>query len=312
MIRHSAVALVAFGVASWSLGQEKLPAVVEKYVSATRTARFSGKRSVEILRSGQRLEGEELFIQDGSRVRVQMLEGQGKIAQLFIEADGIRYAYLPKKNEVHTSPAMLNRTAIALTRRGDKGKLTLSVDPSDTIAGRKTYLVTVTNPRNFVVMKLWIDPKSGIELKHQQFDLEGNYVGGFQFTEIDLNPQIDPQMFDTTFGGAKVFTRLDILRRMAKETGFDFIVLRDRKFNLQNSKIIRAPRFGPILSHTYSGPGGQISIYQSRGPLDAPKLRRFTEGYNVYVLNRGNQSIALVGNQNNETLQEIARNLYND
>ena len=62
-----------------------------------------------------------------------------------------------------------------------------------------------------------------------------------------------------------------------------------------------------VLMQFYGSDKGRLSLYQTKAALDAATLSKFSRGQaNVYTWKQSGYTLALVGNQDKETLRRLA------
>jgi negative regulator of sigma E activity len=263
---------------------------------------------IEFRRQGQPVRYSEIVTRDGPNTRIEFPDGSLYEGQIIVETAKERRHYFPDKNEIRVLPP---RREEALHRLGrlarNHEKFMLSTVAGATIAGVKTSQVLVKDRAGNVMQRIYIEPRSGLLVKRQVFDPVGTQMGLYEFTRLRMNPRIDPLLFRLERKGAKVIRPIDTLRQVAASKGFQPAFLRPTTgYHLHFSRM-HQPDGNDVLMQFYGSDKGRLSLYQTKAGLDPEKLSKFGRGQvNVYTWKQNGYTLALVGNQDRETLRKLA------
>jgi outer membrane lipoprotein-sorting protein len=293
-----------------------LPPILQKFAHARHTSRYSGVRTVEFKRDGERVRHVEIVLKDGIRSRTEFPDDSPYAGQIIVDDGKQRMHFYPDRNEIEVEP---ERVRDASSGRGeeqggdgghDQHKLNRVVTAGGNIAGFDTQEVTVADPNGNVVQQMWIEPRSGVRLKLVLFDRVGSQAGSYEFSKINFHPTFATGDFRIDRKGAVIVSPELQARRMAEKLGLTPLVLGTGSgFVLQNARIMH-PDQKDVLAQTYMGAGGRFTFFQLRGSLDQNRLSRFAHGrLSTYSWSRGQESFALIGNLTSQQLGQIAKTL---
>ena len=282
-----------------------LPPVLRRAIAASASLRFTGRRTVTVLRNGQPDRHEEIVMRDGPRVRIEFPREGEFAGQVVVEDATQRRHLIPRTNELRVLPPRREEGLQRLRKLVRAGRV--STEPGDRIAGLPTVELIVRDASANVLQRLAIEPKSGAVLSRRVYDATGVQVGGFVFTQIDLNPgTFDTALFRIDRKGVKTTTPGDSLRRLAQRSGYEAVTLPQRTgFRLDNAKLANLAG-GKVLVQNYLGPGGRLSLYQLRAAVDPERLRR--QGgrkLNALSWSAGGITYVLLGPQDDATLARL-------
>lgn len=286
----------------------RLPNIARRAIEAHPNLRYAGKRFVEIVVGGKRVGKEEIVVYDKGQQRIEYPGDSSEAGRVIVSKGNERYTYSKKQKEVLKSAQRVEGGLRSLLARRINNRFRFETSPGVSIAGRQTTLFSVVNPRGIKLFNAWIDPDSGMILRQEIYGPNGGYVGGFQFSEIDFSPRITGETFKTEFGDRPIVTAQQILLRQARKLNMQALLLRDNRFHLESSRVLRRPD-GDVLSSVYVGGASKVSVMQVRGELDPAKFRQIVSGYNVVVNRFGDLSVAVVGSLPEDVLRQIAGNL---
>ena len=102
-----------------SMGQEagrvkspELPPELKEVFSKAKTLRFSGTRSVTVVRAGRVQTHNEYVTKDGMNLRIEFAPGSPFAGQIIVETKEERKHYFPDKNEIHENPSFGKRQLV--------------------------------------------------------------------------------------------------------------------------------------------------------------------------------------------------------
>lgn len=281
-----------------------LPPALRRALTAQATLRFTGRRTVTVLRNGQPNRHEEIVTRDGPRVRIEFPSGGPYAGQVIVENASERRHFLPKTNEIRLLPPRREEGLQRLRAMARDGRV--SVEPGERIAGHATVEATVRNQAGDLVQRLSIEPSSGALLRRRVYDLTGAEVGGFVYTRIDLNTgPLDAALFRIDRKGAHTVTPRDMLLRLARRGKFRAVGLpASTGFRLDSVRLQDASG-NPVLVQNYTGPGGRLSLYQLRATVSSDRLRRQAARWHSLSWNEGGLTFVLIGPQDEATLKRL-------
>ncbi|HMS55346.1 MAG TPA: hypothetical protein PKA27_08075 [Fimbriimonadaceae bacterium] len=291
------------------------PPILRKMMMSARTLKYSGTRVVTVKRGADRESHTELILRDGPRMRIEFPQGSPQHGQIIIEAGRDRFHFFPGLNEIHTMPSRaddgVERLGMFLRERAAALKITTSRGP--VIAELPTEAVVISDKQGNPVQRLWIHPRSGMLVKRELVDPLGTVVGAYEFQSVNLNPEIKEEDFRVRRQGAKVVAPRDILRRMAREAGLEPLTLPEgERYRLEGARVMNNER-GKILVQTYQSPTGPLSFFATKMDINLERFRRLAsrDSFRSFAWQQGGVTYALVGNETDETLKRLARQIGN-
>lgn len=280
-----------------------MPSVLQRALRASNALRFTGRRTVTVLKEGRPDTHEEIVVRDGPQIRVEFPRDGAYSGQVIVENGTERRHFNPATNEVRILPARhdegLQRLR-AIARTGG-----ISVAPGERVAGYATTEVLVRDAAGNPLQRLSIEPESGMVLRRIVYDATGLQVGGFVYTRVDLAPgNLDPALFRIERKGVQTTTPWDALRRLARKNGYAAVGLPESTgFRLDAVHMAR-PAGTPALHQVYVGPGGaRLSLIQLRGPVEVGELRK--KRLNALSWTDGGLTFVLLGPQNDAALARL-------
>lgn len=288
-----------------------VPPILRKMVQASRTLRYSGTRTVEFKRGPDRDSHVEYVVRDGARTRIEFPGSSPVSGQIIVENERERQHYFPDVNEIHIMASRREEIASRLIgmMRDLGGRAEVRVTDGDKVAGMPTSLVTIGEREGNVLQKLWVHQRTGLLLKRELFDSVGSRVGFFEFSEVNLNPDIQPSDFRILRKNAKMLTPLDLVRRFSRQSGFEPLTIRsESEVQLDEVRVIRLAQ-EPVLVQTYKSPIGPLTLFQTKGDVDRRAFERMAriEKFNSWVWTQGGKTLALIGNQSETELKRLSR-----
>jgi outer membrane lipoprotein-sorting protein len=289
--------------------QAAVPPVVRLAIRTARTLRYSGRRTVEFLSGADRKVHVEFVLKDGPRSRVWFPSDSPFAGQVIVEKGGKRTHYFPGRDAVETSTA---RGEEALARFVEMIKnarrMRITVRPGGQVAGVKTQEAAVQDPSGNVVQRLWIDPDTGMILKRELYDRVGSKVGSFEFQTINYRPVIQPGDFEIARAGARRLKMRDRLLELSKDSGMVPYALEPAGgYNLIAARVLGKNRNAATLVQTYRGPKGALTLFQTKAPIDAQRLKRLgADRYQSYTWKLDGVNFALVGDLSVAELRRVA------
>ncbi len=283
-----------------------VPPILLRAIQASDTIRFTGRRTVTVLKDGQPDRHEEIVMRDGPQLRIEFPREGSYAGQVIVEDGNERRHYIPRTNEVRVLPTRREEGLQRLRGLARNGGVT--TEGGDRIAGYATTVLVVRDAAGNPLQRLAIEPESGMVLSRQVYDATGVQVGGFTFTRVDLNPgPFAPSLFRIARKGARISTPWDRLRQLARKNGYVAVGLPESTgFRLEGASL--DPRTAPsgVLAQNYSGPGGRLSLYALRAAVDPATLRK-QGGKRLHSLSWVDEGVTyvLLGPQDDATLARL-------
>ena len=284
-----------------------IPPALDRVLRASDTLRFTGRRTVTVLKDGRPNRHEEIVVRDGPQLRVEFPSDDAYAGQVIVENGTERRHFNPGTNEVRVLPARGDEGLQRLRALARAGRV--SVAPGERVAGYATVDLLVRDAAGNPVQRLSVEPNSGMVLRRIVYDPTGVQAGEFVYTKIDLAPgNLDPALFRIERRGVKTTTPWDTLRRLAKKGGYVAVGLPESTgFRLDGVRMAR-PAGTPVLLQTYAGPGGgRLSLYELRGAVDPSSLRR--KRLHALSWTEGGLTFVLLGPQSDATLTRLRASL---
>ncbi len=289
--------------------------LMRKMFEAAGTATYSGRRVIEFKRGVERMRHEELVLKSGPRMRIEFPRGSAFEGQVIVETGAERRHYYPGRNEIHVLPARkdeaLERLRGLIARLGPQG-LSVALEGQAKVAKQDTSILSLRDGRGNRLMRLWIQPSTGVVLKRELYDEVGAVVGLFEFTEYNPSPLIRRTDFVLQREGATIVTPMDIAQRLIREHKFEPAFLpAEGGFRLDTAQLVENLPV-PVLLLLYQSPHGPISFYQVAGKVNPERLARLSgAGFKSFAWTKGTRSFVLVGSLEARQLQQLAARVQN-
>jgi hypothetical protein len=288
-----------------------VPAVLRRAFASGKRARYIGVRVVRFRRGPETTQHTEYVTRDGTNLRIEFPRESPLAGQVIVETKRERRHYFPDRNEIQVLPPRREEAFERLARlvKSSRDRLRFALGNDGVVAGKSTEQVVVSDPAGNVLQRLFIEPNTGLVLKRELFDPVGTPVGGFEFTEIDLRPRIDPGVFRIVRRGARVLTPTQILEATAKREGFRPIVLPATNGVRLEWSGVREIEGDSVLIQAYADQQGQgrLTLFQLRRIVSAERLNALARGkVNFVFWRRDGRTFVLVGNRSVEELRRLA------
>lgn len=284
---------------------EALPPALQRAIEAADGLRFSGQRTVTVLKQGRPDSHEEIVMRDGSQVRIEFPKNGAYSGQVIVENGTERRHYNPATNVVRVLPARADEGLKRLQNLARAGRVIAS--PGERIAGYATTELLVRDRAGNPLQRLSIEPDSGMVLRRVVYDQTGLKVGGFSYSKVDLNPApFDPALFRIDRKGVQTTTPSDTLRRLARRKGYAAVGLPESTgFRLDTVNEVRLEGV-MVLRQTYIGPaGGRLSLFQLHQTVNLESLRQNAKRLHALSWTDGGITYVLVGAQNDAALARL-------
>ena len=193
-----------------------LPLELKDAFERSKGLRFSGKRTVTVVRAGKIETHNEYVTKDGPNLRIEFAKDSPYAGQIIAETKDSRNHYFPDKNEIRVYPSFGKKQfegfrANFRSPRG--GALHIESANGGVVAGLKCTRYQVLDKDNNPIVQIYIDLNSGMLTKRVLYDAAGNIAGSYEFVSVTLNPNIQPGAFAIHRKGAKVIQPIDELHK---------------------------------------------------------------------------------------------------
>ncbi|MBM3265414.1 MAG: hypothetical protein FJY97_18595 [candidate division Zixibacteria bacterium] len=152
---------------------------------------------------------------------------------------------------------------------------TLTLSESDSMLGRDTFLLTLT-PRHpgRLTKKAWLDTQTGLVLHTQYCNESGTTVEEVYFTSLQINPLIDPDLFDTREWKGKSVEVNKVIAcgsyaEVQEKAGFPLAapVYLPPGFTLDRLRVLRYMG-QPLVHFMYTDGVARLSLFERVSPPD--------------------------------------------
>jgi len=304
LVCASILSVAALGAAQTKQSpQPALPDALRLMLRSMPSWKFSGTRVVEIRQGAKRIQDSEHILRDGLKSRTFFPRDSVRHGEVIVETPRERRMYDPKKNTIFVSRGLGMGTdrLNMIARRGAK----FTEEKGDRVADRDTKVVAMSDERNRVIQRVWIDSKTGVILKRELYDQVGARESYYEYKTIDFTPTFAPGDFTLSVPGAKVMTPYDVAKEQAAPLGITPVFLPRDKYPLDHARAMRSPG-GSFLHMTFATEDGVVSLFQSKGTLPTDRLKSGNRHSVVSWTANGN-SFALIGRAKTEKLERLAR-----
>lgn len=281
--------------------------ILKRIMDAQASLRFAGTRVIRVFLEGRRVELSEVVLRSGLDSRTTYPENSPRAGYIVVERRGQRLEYDPGRNEIRRGrggrdlAVQLLQQLIELVKQGHVG---VQEFPGGQVAGRPTVGILFRDRNGNVARKFWIDHRTGLVLKGEQYGRGGDYQGGFEFVRVNYEPVFNPNwlnlpevpVVDEDFG-------IDVPWRIRVPTwipeGFH-----------ETGRGLRRLRGADVVLIHFSNGKDHFSIFQSetRVNLEVPKQGP-ERVLNFESVRDGPLWAAVVGSLERETLRKILKSL---
>ncbi len=319
--RHALTALAALGLMAAALAQNprppdggrdlNLPPVLAKAFRSAFKLTYSGEREVAFRRGHERVRHVEYILKQGPRIRITFPENSPMAGQIVVENGGERQHFMPATNEIFIGPAMhddsFKKLMVFFRKEGDERPRVVTT-PGEPVAGIRTTLVALQDPKGNVFQRLWIDDRSGMILKRELYDPVGGLVGSFEFTKVNFNPDVVANDFRINRPNAVAVTARDAARRLMREAGMASAFLKEESgMRLIGSRLLRRVENARVLILTYETGRAPLSLVQVVGKFESDRLVRLTgRQYKSFSWQLAGRTFVLIGDMDVEALKRLA------
>ena len=311
--------LISFGlivtIAATSVGQGRgqkveLPPELKEIFSKSKGLRFSGTRTVTVVRAGKVESHNEYVTKDGSNLRIEFALGSPFAGQIIVETSDERKHFFPDKNEIHEYPSFGKKQFEGFRanfRSPRDGKAHYEAGTGGIIAGLRCTKYELLDGKNNPIAQIFVEPKSGMLVKRVLFDPTGNIAGSYEFISLTLDPKIQPGAFRIVRKGAAVIRPIDDLRRHGITLGMPAVVLpRSTGYRLENA-YIRDVKGSKVLVQTYGKEDSRVTVFMTKSALNPIDLKKYNRGELGSVIRTLNGlTIVVMGDQPEERLRTLS------
>ena len=285
----------------------EVPPLLSRAIQAQPTLRYTGTYTTEFRQGGNQIRHQEFITRDGSWYRIDFPNDSQFAGQVVIENSDVRLHYHPIQNEIMQQPPRHGEAWEKVANLGANRRLNLRVETGETVAGLRTDQLVVADKDGNVTQRLFIEPGSGVIMKRLLFDKVGTQIGFFEFSQIDLNPRIDPSVFQIKRKNAKLVTPKMQLERVSKRRGFMVWYLPPGSGYALEGAVPRNFAGVEGLVQTYVNGTDRLWIYVLKAPADSGRLRNGAgKNLHVHSFDSMGETIVLMGTVDDRTLSKFA------
>lgn len=291
----------------------EIPPELKEIFNKAKTLRFSGTRSVTVVRAGKVESHNEYVTKDGSNLRIEFAPGSPFAGQIIVETREERKHYFPDKNEIHENPSFGKRQfeGFRSSFRGGKGGPShYESSVGGVIAGLSCTKYQLSDSKNNPVAQIFVEPRSGMLVKRVVFDPTGNIAGSYEFISVTLDPRIQPGAFKISRNGATVVRPIDELRKHARSLGIAPMSLPKSSGYLLENAYVRDIKGAKVIVQTYGKEESRLTVFLTKSPLNASDLSRSNRGeLSSYVRTLNGLTLVIMGDQSEERLRTLSSQL---
>lgn len=284
-----------------------VPGDLIRAIRAQPRLRYTGVYTVEFGQGPKSKRHVEYITKDGPRYRIEFPPNSPFAGQIVVEDPNVRLHYRPLRNVIVQQPPRHGEAWEKVANLATDQRFHINTEPGGVIAGMKTDQLVVSDKFGNVLQRLFIEPNSGLIMKRQILDQAGKPLGYFEFTQVDLNADIDPAAFTIPQGTAKIVTPLDTLERISRKFGFTVRLLPSTTgFQLESAG---AKKFAGIqgIVQTYLNKRVRLWVYELKAPIDPVRLRQQArKNQHFYSWHSNGETVILIGNISDRILERIA------
>lgn len=285
--------------------------LMRKVMEAPKKLRYSGTRAVEIRANGERIRHIETIIHDGMMTRTEFSGNSALDGQVIVENGRRRMKYLPRENEIWTLPGRPDEALQSMRRFMNevrRNNFKVERGSGGSIAGHDTLRLGFKDNHGNLVQRIWIEPRTGMVLKRELFDLVGTLIGSFEFSSINFSPKFSPADFQINRRGAKQVTPIQRLEEIEKRSGIRTMTLPPSSgFELESVQLMKFNQ-KDIVMLQFIGETGRVSIFQFKGEVDIARMRKMAGGrVTTHMFDRGDVHICLLGSVPEQELRRLAQ-----
>ena len=293
-------------------GAQKLnmPPELKEALEKSKTLKFSGIRTVMVIRAGQVESHNEYVTKDGANLRIEFAKGSAYAGQIIVETSDERKHFFPDRNEIREYPSFGKRQfegVRSMFRSPRGGSSHIDTSNGGVIAGLHCTKYQVSDKFNNPIVQVFIEPSSGMLVKRVLFDPTGNIAGSYEFVSVNLNPNIQKSAFKIYRKGAKVIRPIDELRKQGATLGMPALSLNRTSGYKLESVYVREVKGSKVIVQNYGKEDSRITVFMTKSELNPSDLKRYNRGElssSIRTLN--GLTIVVMGDQSEERLRDLS------
>jgi len=290
----------------WQVAPE-LPPALKRALNAVGTVRYSGTRIIENRNGLNRQQHSEYVLSDGTWSRIEFPQDSPLHGQVILETPTERLHYFPGRNEIEKEPPVRDEAYTRLAQRVANRNVVVNETAGGAVANMPTQLVTLTNKQREVLQRLWIEPNTGMILKRELY-AKGVLQGSFEFTEVNLNPRIDPSDRNLPKGARIITPETKLINLIRKWQYADVQLPSDSPYQLEAARIQKIAN-QQVLVQQYAGNGRRVVLYQIKAVIDPDRFVGLPNGVKTYSWHSGDSSFVLMGDIPEAELKDIGHRI---
>ncbi len=175
--------------------------VLEDKIKAEGDVKLSGMREVQVRDNGRTMVLRQSIVRDtGDRYRIETVSPPTHQGILVVSSGVHRWRYDPRAR-IATSEELPLRAEEKARRlramRDMKSGLSLTLRDGGVVATRPAWMLTLSSrDTNALLRRYWVDRKTSVELKKEQFAADGTLAQREWFVSIDYQPTLTGNEFD--------------------------------------------------------------------------------------------------------------------
>lgn len=303
--------------ASFAQGQKdfrgpklELPAELKASLEKAKTLRFSGVRTVTIVRAGRIQTHNEYVTKDGPNLRVEFSKNSPYAGQIIVETATERRHYFPDKNEIRVYPSFGKKQFEAFrggfrSPRGGSQKFVSST--GGVLAGLHCTKYELSDKDSNPIVQVFLEPHSGMVVKRVVFDATGDISGSYEFTSLTLNPKIQRGAFNIVRRNVKVIRPIDELKTQAKGLSIPAFSLKTSTGYKMGSVYVREMNGTKTIIQNYFQGDSYVTLFMTKSSVNPEDLKKFNRGeLRSYTWTLNGVTLVLIGDQPEERLRTLS------
>ena len=286
------------------------PPDLKEAFNRAKSLRFSGMRTVTVVRAGRVEIHNEYVTKDGGNLKIEFAPGSPFAGQIIVETQKERKHYFPDRNEIREYPSVGKKQFEGFRgnyRGGHSGPTHYDTSTGGVIAGLRCTKYQLSDTNNNPIVQIFIEPRSGMLVKRVLFDPTGNIAGSYEFVTLTLDPKIQSGAFKIVRKGATVVYPIDDLRRHSKTLGIPALSLPKSSGFLLENVYTRDVKGAKVIVESYVAEDSRLTVFLTKSELNASDLKRNSRGElksSVRTLN--GLTIVIMGDQLEDRLRTLS------
>lgn len=161
-----------------------------------------GEQTTRLLRGRVRESQQVVKCAGPGRLRIEYLSPPALRGEILLTNGGRLFNYRPAENKIWVGPAPLEEfqsRARALMQSVKERRISVQVVGTQIVAGQSAAIIEIRAVGGGAFFKrFWIDERTGVRLKNEELDPQGNVISTSYFTRIDYAPSFSPAEFHPT------------------------------------------------------------------------------------------------------------------